>query len=197
MKKTLLALKIDKFLFEVYPDHPSFDFKEVNQVHGTNIEDVSNTEAKASADGMISSLPLTIPLVIKTADCLPIASVGKSAVALIHAGWKGLADGILESSKLRAISPTSFIIGPHIHSCCFEVSAGFENQFKSGEQYISTIENKYYFNLTKLAVDIIKKIYPTAKIEVTQTCTACDTRYNSYRRNKTTVRNYNVLKAEE
>jgi len=77
-------------------------------------------------------------MMIVTADCLPIA-IGRSegerpGLALVHAGWRGLLGGVIESVS-RALGPgrTKAVLGPAIGPCCFEVSeevaASFRRQF--------------------------------------------------------------------
>jgi hypothetical protein len=108
------------------------------QVHGTRLidhgvdgESVSSPriggprqtrpsgEGIAEADGHVVRLPGTAPLVF-VADCLPIALRGPGGLAMVHAGWRGLADGILGSAA-EAVEATSAAIGPGIGPCCYEV----------------------------------------------------------------------------
>jgi purine-nucleoside/S-methyl-5'-thioadenosine phosphorylase / adenosine deaminase len=54
------------------------------------------------------------------ADCLPVALAGPDGVAMVHAGWRGLAGGILGAGA-EAAGATSATIGPGIGPCCYEV----------------------------------------------------------------------------
>jgi YfiH family protein len=54
------------------------------------------------------------------ADCLPVALSGPQVVAMVHAGWRGLAGGILARGA-EAVEATSAAIGPGIGPCCYEV----------------------------------------------------------------------------
>jgi YfiH family protein len=54
------------------------------------------------------------------ADCLPVALAGPRGVAMVHAGWRGLAGGILAAGA-EAVGATSAAIGPGIGPCCYEV----------------------------------------------------------------------------
>ena len=100
------------------------------QVHGASVaraEDCGE-DAAPDADAVLSSLP-GVPVGVVTADCVPIlvATQTGSAVAAIHAGWRGLACGVVEAgiAALRAGSEGSprlvAAIGPHIGGCCYEV----------------------------------------------------------------------------
>ena len=55
----------------------------------------------AEADGQATALPGVAPMVL-TADCLPVAVVGEGAVAMLHAGWRGLAGGVV-AEGVRAV----------------------------------------------------------------------------------------------
>jgi YfiH family protein len=71
------------------------------------------------ADGHLLSEPGTAAFVF-TADCLPVALRGPGGVAMVHAGWRGLAAGILEAGA-EAVAATDAAIGPGIGPCCYEV----------------------------------------------------------------------------
>lgn len=91
------------------------------QVHGTRLLDrrVERPEGLVEADGHIVSEPGTAPLVF-VADCLPVALAGPGGVAMVHAGWRGLAGGILAAAA-EAVKAGAAAIGPGIGSCCYEV----------------------------------------------------------------------------
>ena len=71
------------------------------------------------ADGHVVREPGLAPLVF-TADCLPVAVAGPRGVAMLHAGWRGLAGGILAAGA-EAVEASSAAIGPGIGPCCYEV----------------------------------------------------------------------------
>ena len=61
-----------------------------------------------------------------TADCLPVAVAGDGAVAMLHAGWRGLRDGVIAAGvaalrELGADGPLRAAIGPGAGPCCYEV----------------------------------------------------------------------------
>lgn len=91
------------------------------QVHGTNLVDhrVESPEGVVEADGHVVSDPDLVPLVF-VADCLPVALAGPGGVAMVHAGWRGLAGGILAAGA-EAVEATAAAIGPGIGPCCYEV----------------------------------------------------------------------------
>lgn len=87
------------------------------QVHGTRL--IEQPAEFAEADGHVLREPGTAALVF-TADCLPVAVAGPKGAAMLHAGWRGLASGIL-AAGVEAVEATSAAIGPGIGSCCYEV----------------------------------------------------------------------------
>lgn len=99
------------------------------QVHGTEVQLVREPPAADSspepADGQATALAGVVPFVL-TADCLPVALAAPGAVAMVHAGWRGLAGGVLEEGMLalRALGadgPVTAAIGPGARPCCYEV----------------------------------------------------------------------------
>ncbi|MEA2155966.1 MAG: purine-nucleoside/S-methyl-5-thioadenosine phosphorylase / adenosine deaminase, partial [Solirubrobacteraceae bacterium] len=81
-------------LFGIPRDH----WLEPKQVHGAAVERVTELPAADAeppeADGIATTLE-DVAAVVVTADCLPVALVAPEAVAMIHAGWRGLAANVL------------------------------------------------------------------------------------------------------
>jgi YfiH family protein len=74
-----------------------------------------------------------LPLLALTADCLPIAIAsanGRPALAVVHAGWRGLAAGVVEAA-VAALGggPTAAVVGPAIGPCCYEVGPEVSARF--------------------------------------------------------------------
>jgi polyphenol oxidase len=98
------------------------------QVHGTRVITVdaaTDPDAIEEADGIATTSREVCALVL-TADCLPVALATSEAIAMVHAGWRGLADGVLDAGveALRALDPDGEIhavIGPAAGVCCYEV----------------------------------------------------------------------------
>lgn len=98
------------------------------QVHGARVERRAVGDGAVSeSDGQATNTPGLAALVL-TADCLPVALAAPQAVAMLHAGWRGLAAGVLEEgvSALRELGADGAIeaaIGPGAGGCCYEVGA--------------------------------------------------------------------------
>jgi polyphenol oxidase len=89
------------------------------QVHGTDLIDHGAEAPAAEADGHLVRGPGLAPLVF-VADCLPVALYGPGGLAMVHAGWRGLAGGLLEAAA-EAVEATAAAIGPGIGPCCYKV----------------------------------------------------------------------------
>jgi len=111
---------------------------------------------------------------------------------LLHAGWKGLANGIVKNHLLKEIKPFSAFIGPCIRSCCFEVTEEFQN-YSLNPFFFIRKEKKIYFNLVEEAKLQLQEYLKINQIEDSEKCTCCSDEYNSYRRNKTKQRNFNIF----
>jgi YfiH family protein len=105
------------------PDEPVW----LRQAHGTAIADLDGLYDGLAADGSVTRTPGTICAVL-TADCLPIllADRDSGVVAVAHAGWRGLAAGVIEAvvAAMR-IEPSSVLawLGPAIGPRAFEVGS--------------------------------------------------------------------------
>lgn len=98
------------------PDEPVW----LNQIHGNLVVNLDET-ATLDADGAYTRRP-NIVCAIMTADCLPVVFAGRNCVAAAHAGWRGLAAGILERT-VNALEGDARIayLGPAIGQDAFEV----------------------------------------------------------------------------
>lgn len=136
-----------RICFEDAPSSDAFNLKvalHVEQVHGNDIHFVSHDDYKkvspiAKADGLFVSGDAfknqKRPILIKTADCIPLILVDRESesLALIHAGWRGLQQGI----HTRLIDEGHFNpektwawIGPSLSGRHFEVREDMWSQFE-------------------------------------------------------------------
>ncbi len=128
---------------------PPPGFLNVHQVHGKDvlfISELTKFSKETKADGLLTHQKL--PVAIQTADCMPVLFFAESSsqkyVAAIHAGWRGLYEGILihtvglflkQGFKKEEIN---IAIGPHIKACCFEVDSAVLEKFES--RYKKTLD---------------------------------------------------------
>jgi polyphenol oxidase len=107
----------------------------LQQVHGTAVADLDVDQGVMTADAAISAKPGTV-CVVRTADCLPVlfSAVDGSVVGVAHAGWRGLAAGVIENTviALRRRAPQAQLLaclGPAISVAHFEVGSEVRDAF--------------------------------------------------------------------
>lgn len=97
----------------------------LHQVHGDDVVVVTRPgeHAGAHADGAVTAEP-GCALAVRTADCAPVVLVGEAAVGVVHAGWQGLAAGIVARTvaALRTLDEGPLVahLGPCIRPGCYE-----------------------------------------------------------------------------
>lgn len=99
----------------------------LNQVHDTQIVNAAEVTAGDTADGSYTTQAGVVCAVL-TADCLPVLLCNRegSKVAAAHAGWRGLANGVIETTLAALDSPPENLmawLGPAIGPQAFEVGA--------------------------------------------------------------------------
>jgi copper oxidase (laccase) domain-containing protein len=91
-------------------------------VHGAGLVVVTQPaeHAGAEADAAVTQVP-GCKLAVRTADCVPIVLAGERCVAVVHAGWRGLAAGVVQAT-IDAMhgDVIAATIGPHIRVGCYE-----------------------------------------------------------------------------
>jgi hypothetical protein len=120
--------------------------------------------------------------VVLTADCLPVAIASAGAVAMVHAGWRGLAAGVLAEgvAAVRELDPRTgdelhAAIGPGAGACCYEVSDDVAEALGTRRGPRGTVD------LKALAGAQLRAAGVTAVHDV-GACTMCDERFFSHRR---------------
>ncbi len=153
------------------------------QVHGTAVVAMNEWTPATQADALIATHPGVAATVI-TADCVPIVVAGGGAVAAIHAGWRGLAGGVIGNTLAELQGHTdgtsaiafSAAIGPAAGACCYEVGPELHQQFP-------TFIRGRNLDLKAIAQDQLEKA-GVATVHDTGICTICctDPELFSYRR---------------
>jgi YfiH family protein len=161
----------------------------VYQVHGTTVQVVSDGSTQSlsphelpRADAQLTSTP-ELGLMVLAADCLPVALGREGAVAMVHAGWRGLAAGVLESAVqgLSAMedgtrsSKIVAVIGPGAGACCYEVGPEVHEAFGDLDRGTAHIDLRAIARKRLLAAGV-------EHVEERGGCTICDERYFSHRR---------------
>ena len=130
-------------------------------------------------------------LAIMVADCLPImfTSRGGDIVGIAHAGWRGLANGVL-SSTVMALGSSSLLawMGPAIGPCHYTVGEDVRASFSSGTGFAAKCpESKFSMDLYAIAHEQLQSL--GVEVYGGGLCTYCDSsRFFSYRRDGMTGR---------
>lgn len=167
----------------------------LNQVHG--VEVCQQYAGVCDADASVSTQANDV-CVVMTADCLPVlfCDAAGTQVAAAHAGWRGLADGVLEQTLAHFESPQSVMawLGPAIGPDAFEVGQEVKDQFCAWHAdceacfKASTQPGKWLADLYALARLRLKQAGVT-QVYGGEFCTFSDeARFFSYRRDGVTGR---------
>ncbi|MFN3814113.1 MAG: polyphenol oxidase family protein [Aquificaceae bacterium] len=179
----IFSLKLEKARLGVKLWRGDEDIYVSKQVHSNRVILFDKMEDE-EGDAIITTLVNT-KIGIRTADCVPLAILGYRTVAVIHAGWRGLRDGIIENTlkmfeRFEPLSHTVAFVGPSAKACCYKVGKEFEKSFlslhiKNGSLFLDTQEEA----IIKLRRGGIRKFL---RLNV---CTICNHKLPSYRREKT------------
>lgn len=181
-------------LRELLPSEPVW----MEQVHGCDVIDAARHPAnrRPRADGAVTRTAGVVCAVL-TADCLPVllADRGGGVVGIAHAGWRGLAAGVIESTIARmGIAAEDVIgylgpgIGPRAYEVGEEVRAAFTRQSaRAADAFVPSGPGKYLADLYLLAR---QRLGAAGVIEIHggDFCTHGDPRFFSYRRDRDTGR---------
>ncbi len=171
----------------------------LQQVHGTYIAtlDQQTSVQDAKADGSYTRAHGQVCAVL-TADCLPalICDRAGTEVAAVHAGWRGLAAGVLESALQCFQAPAQELmvwLGPAIGAQAFEVGAEVLQAFtqhdpSASQAFVASADNKFLADIYQLARQRLQR----AGVEAVyggDYCTYSEpSRFYSYRREHNTGR---------
>jgi YfiH family protein len=169
----------------------------LKQVHGTRCIDAAQASAGAEADASFTRTP-GIACAVLTADCLPVllCDTAGSVVAAVHAGWRGLAAGIIETTVTAMSVPENTVLawlGPAIGPDHFEVGSEVREAFithhpEAAAAFTPHGNNRWLCNLYQLARQRLAAL-GVHHVASGDLCTMCDhTHYFSYRRDGTTGR---------
>jgi polyphenol oxidase len=109
-----------------------------------------------------------VGLLVLVADCLPVALAGGGRIAMLHCGWRGLANGIVERALARFDEPPAAAVGPGIGPCCYEVGTRVLNRFDD----LEGVAQGRMLDLRAVA-DLKLKGGGVRRIEHLEHCTSC------------------------
>lgn len=110
----------------------------LNQVHGITVVNAAATSCLPDADASFARVNGAV-CVTMTADCLPVLLCDEAGtvVAAVHAGWRGLCDGVIEAAVAAMQTPSQNLmawLGPAIGPDAFEVGTEVRSAFMSHDQ---------------------------------------------------------------
>ena len=167
------------------------------QVHGCEVAEGADFHPGFAADAAIARVPAQVCAAM-TADCLPLllCDPQEQSVAAVHAGWRGLAAGVIECAIARltedpaqllvwlgpAIGPDAFEVGPEVRAAFLAADPGVDSAFRpsSRDRWLADI---YALARARLAAVGVSRVYGG------DLCTFADERrFFSFRRDGTTGR---------
>jgi hypothetical protein len=169
----------------------------LQQVHGAEVVEAESAPARPRADAAVARTRHSVCAVL-TADCLPVllASCSGQAVGIAHAGWRGLAAGVIEATVARmavaagelvawlgpAIGPRAYEVGQDVYDALVAADAAAAGAFTAlgGGKHLADL---YALARRRLAAAGVAAVYGGGR------CTHADAqRFYSYRRDRTTGR---------
>jgi purine-nucleoside/S-methyl-5'-thioadenosine phosphorylase / adenosine deaminase len=143
-------------------------------------------------DALITAEP-NVALLVRTADCLPVALAGEGVVAIVHAGWRGLAADILGATtrRLRAefgVEPTALeaVVGIGIGPCHYRVGGEVRAALSEHATVAGNWSREDRVDLAGFARGRLRALGLRAgAVTCLSGCTACSPRHHSYRRDGT------------
>jgi polyphenol oxidase len=139
----------------------------------------SELQPSVQADGHAIACRGAAAMVL-TADCIPVVLGAQGAIAALHAGWRGLAAGVLEEG-MRALRDVGgqgdvvAIVGPCAGACCYEVGEEVHAAFGGAHRDGRLIDLRAIADERLLAAGV-------AQVRHARACTICDERFFSHRR---------------
>ena len=180
-----LVLKNRQALAQKLPVEPTW----LEQVHSNRCLLIgSSTVDDNKADAAVTDRKNQV-LAVMVADCLPIllSELNGQGVAVIHAGWKGLANGVIPSTLKNLRGEWTAWLGPAIGPCHYEVGLDVRQQFES-EIGFSVRRDRWMMDLKQIARLQLER-GGVQRISGAEECTFClPEKYYSYRRDGVTGR---------
>lgn len=155
-----------------------------NQVHGATVVCVDSQSCGGEGDAIIAKRDSDekIAVGVVTADCVPIIFWSRSHFGAVHAGWRGLAAGVISNAlKQASCTDIKIVIGPCASVARYEVGHEVIEQLDR-DAVFRRAGTKVFLDLVETAKAQIFKVAPKAEIATADICTISDSAFHSYRR---------------
>ncbi len=169
----------------------------LQQMHGAEVVAAESAPARPRADATVARTRHSVCAVL-TADCLPVLLAGRAGdvVGIAHAGWRGLAAGVIEATVASmavaaaeivawlgpAIGPRAYEVGQDVYDAFVAADAGAATAFaaRGGGKHLADL---YALARRRLAAAGVQAVYGGGR------CTHAEAQhFYSYRRERTTGR---------
>jgi YfiH family protein len=175
---------------------PELALRRPRQVHGTRVVWAHAEEGALGDADAVLTRARGVRVGVFTADCVPILIAAGGVVGAVHAGWRGLAAGVVESAlaELFASAPGAeavAAIGPCIGACCYEVDAPVLGPLRARYgRLLDAAVTRPHGERAQLDLGVLAQlalaragVAPRAIGASARACTRCDpVRFHSFRR---------------
>jgi polyphenol oxidase len=177
-------------------------FATAEQVHGNRVVRIGPgrsaagfvraTGAILGADALAVTRP-RLPVAVLVADCVPLVIASEGLVVAVHAGWRGLAAGIVERALavFPGARPSAAAVGPAIGACHYEVGEDVAAAVEAGSPAGARVQRRHGRTFLDLpgTVGRILRGAGVRSVDLSEECTACHPdRFFSHRRDGATGR---------
>ena len=179
----LLALALNvKEVIIPHQFHTNIALDLRRHLHKGYADDVASCDADALIVDRGSNADAAFGVV--TADCVPIVVRSGESFALIHAGWRGLAGGIIKEACSYLPNIEQVVIFPCAGSNLYEVGAEVLEEIGPSAMFLPKkgVPQKYLLNMSKTAQTQIEAVCPMATCVCADLCTIESKHFHSYRR---------------
>ncbi len=162
----------------------------LEQRHGTGVHTVSPSTSSwpiaGTGDVVVASVDDDDALAVWAADCAPLALFGqRGRRVLAHAGWRGLAAGVVDIAADAADDTVAAVLGPCIHPCCYEFGVDAIEQVHRSVELddavvrATTSDGALALDVPGIVAAILER--RGIVLDVVGPCTGCDPRFFSHR----------------
>jgi hypothetical protein len=162
----------------------------LNQIHGSNVLEADRPGLLGDGDAIVTC-QRGLPIMVATADCVPVVLEAADSVAVVHAGWRGARAGVLPAALAVMTGagnpPVRAAIGPAIGPCCYEVGLEVTAEFPGHVE-----ETTWGTPSVDLPGFLAAQLDDIADVWQSGECTYTSSRLNSWRRDGTEQRQVTV-----
>jgi polyphenol oxidase len=162
----------------------------LNQVHGATVLEATHPGLLGDGDAIVVYNP-GIPVMVATADCVPVILEAKGAACVVHAGWRGASAGVLQAAidtmAEAGQHPVRAAIGPAIGPCCYEVGEEVTAEFPG-----FVTQTTWGTTSVDIRAFLASQLEDLEEVWQSEECTYTSLRMSSWRRDSTKQRQVTV-----